>query len=109
MKDKIRHYAKLIYDEFIEWTLDYVTDEIIFETALLKLETTKGKLYTSKVDIESQLLIDEYENMETILLLFLIASIDQQENNTPFDEIEHELKNELVSFLNNIKDIKSLT
>lgn len=99
MKRTIRSYAKLIYEEFIEWTLDYIEDEVSFDTTLINLEKINSKIYSKKYDIESQFLIDEFEVMESILMLFLIASLDyDEENNEAY--LETKLKKELTKLIN---------
>ena len=104
MSESFLPLALLIYDECVEWIVDYVEDEIDFQTALNAFEQTKSKLNETHLDLED-LLYDEQS-----LTLQKINKLLEQRVNTLYDQTiegslsESQLKKQLIQLLDELEN-----
>lgn len=104
MSDSLLPLALLIYDECVEWIIDYAEDEIDFQSALNAFEQTKSKLSEKHLDLEDFLDDNQSQTLQKI------NSLLEQRVNTLYDQTienslsEPQLKKQLIKLLDELQN-----
>lgn len=95
--------AQLLYDECINWIVDYIEKEVDFQTVLNKFETTKSKLNHDQLDLEDLLDDEQYETLLDInsLLEHRVITVHDATIDTPLSESS--LREKLTEIVDQIK------
>ena len=99
MNDGLKATALLIYNESLEWVLDFVEDELDFQTTIINFENTTSKFYQGTLNLRDYLDEDIYNILLSIESLFEQRAITLYGSDPRYRLSEKELRSELEAIL----------
>ena len=99
MVDSLETTALLIYNECLEWVIDYLENEVDFQTTLLNFENSLSKFYIDNSNIKDHLDDDKYYILLNIESLFEHSVITLYGHANQYRLSERDLKDELEFIL----------